>query len=251
MLLENKIALVTGAGSGIGRASTLRLAAEGAMIAVSDVNVPHGEETARQIQAMGGQAFFMKCDVARPNEVEAFVEATVQRFGGLDVAVNNAGVGGALMNTETLDEATWDFVMNVNLKGVWLCMKYEIPQMVKRGGGAIVNIASIAGLLGFRGNAAYSASKHGVIGLTKSTALEVARQGIRVNAICPGFTETAMVTTMIDEVPRMKDGVMNSSPMRRLGRVEEIADAVLYMASDMSSFVNGHALAIDGGTVAM
>jgi len=251
MLLENKIALVTGAGSGIGRASTLRLAAEGAMIAVSDVNVPHGEETARQIQAMGGQAFFMKCDVARPNEVEAFVEATVQRFGGLDVAVNNAGVGGALMNTETLDEATWDFVMNVNLKGVWLCMKYEIPQMVKRGGGAIVNIASIAGLLGFRGNAVYSASKHGVIGLTKSTALEVARQGIRVNAICPGFTETAMVTTMIDEVPRMKDGVMNSSPMRRLGRVEEIADAVLYMASDMSSFVNGHALAIDGGTVAM
>jgi len=251
MLLENKIALVTGAGSGIGRASTLRLAAEGAMIAVSDVNVPHGEETVRQIQVMGGQAFFMKCDVARPNEVEAFVEATVQRFGGLDVAVNNAGVGGALMNTETLDEATWDFVMNVNLKGVWLCMKYEIPQMVKRGGGAIVNIASIAGLLGFRGNAVYSASKHGVIGLTKSTALEVARQGIRVNAICPGFTETAMVTTMIDEVPRMKDGVMNSSPMRRLGRVEEIADAVLYMASDMSSFVNGHALAIDGGTVAM
>ncbi len=251
MLLENKIALVTGAGSGIGRASTLRLAAEGAMIAVSDVNVPHGEETVRQIQAMGGHAFFMKCDVARADEVEAFVEATVRRFGGLDVAVNNAGVGGALMNTETLDEATWDFVMNVNLKGVWLCMKYEIPQMVKRGGGAIVNIASIAGLLGFRGNAVYSASKHGVIGLTKSTALEVARQGIRVNAICPGFTETAMVTTMIDEVPRMKDGVMNSSPMRRLGRVEEIADAVLYMASDMSSFVNGHALAIDGGTVAM
>ncbi|MBC7871542.1 MAG: glucose 1-dehydrogenase [Chitinophagaceae bacterium] len=251
MLLENKIALVTGAGSGIGRASTLRLAREGAMIAVSDVNVPNGEETVQQIKAMGGEAFFMKCDVARPEEVEAFVEATVQRFGGLDVAVNNAGVGGTLMNADALDEATWDFVMNVNLKGVWLCMKYEIPQMVKRGGGAIVNIASIAGLLGFRGNAAYSASKHGVIGLTKSTALEVARQGIRVNAICPGFTETSMVTTMIDEVPRMKEGVMNSSPMRRLGRVEEIADAVLYMASDMSSFVNGHALAIDGGTVAM
>lgn len=220
-------------------------------MALSDVNVPGVEETTRQVIAKGGQAFFVKCDVSRHDEVMSFVKGTVERFGGLDIAVNNAGVGGVILPVDQLDEATWDFVMHINLKGVWLCMRAEIPAMRQRGGGSIINVASVAGLIGFRNNAVYSASKHGVIGLTKSVALETARLGIRVNAICPGFTSTPMVDTMIEAVPRMKEGVETTSPMRRLGRVEEIADAVLYLASDMASFVNGAALPIDGGTVAM
>ncbi|MDX1991706.1 MAG: glucose 1-dehydrogenase [bacterium] len=250
MLLEGKVAVITGAGSGIGRACALRLAGEGAKIAVSDVNVPGGEETVEQVLDLGGEAFFMKCDVSRAREVEAFITETTQRFGGLDIAVNNAGVGGTMLNADQVDEATYDFVMNVNLKGVWLCIKQEIPHMLARGGGSIINVASLAGLVGFRGNAIYSASKHGVIGLTKSVALEYARRGIRVNAICPGFTSTAMVQSMVEEVPRTKDLVENSSPMRRLGKPEEIADAVLYLASDLSSFVNGIALSLDGGAAA-
>lgn len=247
MLLQNKVALITGGGSGIGRASALRLAGEGARVMVSDVNEAGGEETVRLVKSEGGEAAFVRCDVSKASEVEAMVKATVQRFGGLDIALNNAGVGGAMLNADKLEEAVWDFVMNINLKGVWLCTKYELPEMLKRGGGSIINVASLAGLLGFRGNAVYAASKHGVIGFTKSVALEYARLGVRVNAICPGFTETPMVTNMITEVPRMEEMTRNSSPMRRLGRVEEIADAVLYLASDMSSFVNGHSLTLDGG----
>ena len=252
MLLENKVALITGAGSGIGRASALLLAKEGAKVALSDVNLEGCEETAQMVaDSVGGQAIAVKCDVRFAGEVENFVAEAVKAFGGLDVALNNAGVGGAMMNTDKLDEDTWDFVHDVNVKGVWLCTKYELPEMLKRGGGSIINVASVAGLIGFRGNAVYSASKHAVIGSTKSVALEYARLGIRVNALCPGFTETPMVTNMIDEVPRMKEGTERASPMRRLGRVEEIADGVLYLASNMSSFMNGHALTIDGGTVAM
>lgn len=251
MLLENKVALITGAGSGIGRASALLLAKEGAKVALSDVNLEGCEETAQMVSNSGGQAIAVKCDVRFAGEVENFVNATIKAFGGLDVALNNAGVGGAMMNADKLDEDTWDFVHDVNVKGVWLCTKYELPEMLKRGGGSIINVASVAGLIGFRGNAVYSASKHAVIGFTKSVALEYARLGIRVNALCPGFTETPMVMNMIEEVPRMKEGTERSSPMRRLGRVEEIADGVLYLASDMSSFMNGHALTIDGGTVAM
>lgn len=251
MLLEDKVALITGAASGIGRASAVRLAKEGAKLALSDVNLTGCEETAQIITEAGGKAMAMICDVSQAAQVEAFVSAAVESYGGLDIALNNAGVGGMMLNTDKLDEDVWDFVMNVNLKGVWLCTKYELPHMLSRGGGSIINVASVAGLIGFRGNAVYAASKHGVIGFTKSVALEYARLGIRVNALCPGFTETPMVTTMIDEVPRMAEATERSSPMRRLGRVEEIADTVLYLASDMSSFVNGHALAIDGGTVAM
>lgn len=247
MILQNKVALITGGGSGIGRASALRLAGEGARVMISDVNEAGGEETVHLVEAQGGEAAFVRCDVSKASEVEALVKATVQRFGGLDIALNNAGVGGAMLNADKLEEDVWDFVMNVNLKGVWLCTKYELPEMLRRGGGSIINVASLAGLLGFRGNAVYAASKHGVIGFTKSVALEYARLGVRVNAICPGFTETPMVTTMIAEVPRMEEMTRNSSPMRRLGRVEEIADAVLYLASDMSSFVNGHSLTLDGG----
>lgn len=251
MLLQNKVALITGAGSGIGRACALRLASEGAQVALSDINLPAAEETAQRVIAAGGEALAARCDVSRNDEVMSFVQAAVARFGGVDVAVNNAGVGGAILPVDQLDDDTWELVMGVNLKGVWLCMRAEIPAMRQRGGGSIINVASVAGLIGFRNNAVYSASKHGVIGLTKSVALETARLGIRVNAICPGFTSTPMVDAMIDAVPRMREGVETTSPMRRLGRVEEIADTVLFLASEMSSFVNGAALPIDGGTVAM
>ena len=247
MKLLGKVAIITGGSSGIGRASALRLAEEGAKIAVSDLNVEGGEETVKLVKENGGEAFFVKCDVSKADQVEAMVYATVENYGRLDIALNNAGVGGAMVNSDQLEESVWDFVMNVNLKGVWLCTKYELPAMLKNGGGSIINVASLAGLLGFRGNAVYSASKHGVIGLTKSVALEYARLGVRVNAICPGFTETPMVSNMIEEVPRMEEYTRKASPLRRLGRVEEIADAVFYLASDMSSFVNGHALTLDGG----
>lgn len=247
MKLENKVAVITGGASGIGRASAIRLAQDGAKIAVSDVNVEGGEETVELVKQVGSDAFFIKCDVAKESDVETMINATIERFGQLDIALNNAGVGGMMTNADQLEEHVWDFVMNINLKGVWLCIKHELPHMLKNGSGSIINVASLAGLLGFRSNAVYAASKHGVIGLTKSVALEYARLGIRVNAICPGFTETPMVTDMIEEVPRMGDFTRKSSPMRRLGHVEEIAEAVFYLASDMSSFVNGHSLTLDGG----
>ncbi|MFW5748603.1 MAG: glucose 1-dehydrogenase [Chloroflexota bacterium] len=250
MTLDGKVAIVTGGGSGIGRATALKLAAQGASVCVGDVNAAGGEQTVEQITAVGGDAFFTICNVAAAAEVEALVRAALQRYGGLDYAVNNAGVGGTMANADQVDEATWTQVIDVNLKGVWLCMKYEIPPILARGGGAIVNVASLAGLVGFRANAVYSASKHGVIGLTRSVALEYARKGLRVNAVCPGFTETAMVSDMIDEIPAMGDITMRSSPMRRLGRAEEIADAIVYLLSDAASFVNGHALALDGGASA-
>jgi NAD(P)-dependent dehydrogenase (short-subunit alcohol dehydrogenase family) len=250
MLLEGKVALVTGSASGIGRACALRMAREGARIAVSDIDVSGGEETVRLIEGAGGEAIFVQTNVVKASEVEALVQAAVDAFGGLDIAVNNAGVGGNMGNADQLEEGDWDFVMDVNVKGVWLCTKYEIPRMLERGGGSIINVASLAGLAGFRGNAAYAASKHAVIGFTKSVALEHAREGIRVNAICPGFTETPMVAELVDAVPRMAESTRRSSPMRRLGRPEEVADTVLFLASDMSSFINGHALAIDGGAAA-
>jgi NAD(P)-dependent dehydrogenase (short-subunit alcohol dehydrogenase family) len=234
MLLEGKVALVTGSASGIGRACALRMAREGARIAVSDIDVSGGEETVRLIEGAGGEAIFVQTNVVKASEVEALVQAAVDAFGGLDIAVNNAGVGGNMGNADQLEEGDWDFVMDVNVKGVWLCTKYEIPRMLERG----------------RGNAAYAASKHAVIGFTKSVALEHAREGIRVNAICPGFTETPMVAELVDAVPRMAESTRRSSPMRRLGRPEEVADTVLFLASDMSSFINGHALAIDGGAAA-
>ncbi len=252
MLLENKVALITGAAAGIGRASALRLAGEGAKVALSDVNLEGVEETAHMVKTQtGSEAIAVKCDVSNTEQVENFVNETIKAFGALHIGLNNAGVGGMMLNVDKVEEDTYNLVMDVNVKGVWLCMKYEIPHIIQAGGGAIVNIASIAGLLGFRGNAIYSASKHAVVGMTKSVALEYARLGMRVNAVCPGFTETAMVTDMVTEVPRMEQAVNNASPMRRLGHVDEIADAVLYLASDMSSFVNGQALAIDGGTSSM
>ncbi|MEO8607576.1 MAG: glucose 1-dehydrogenase [Chloroflexota bacterium] len=249
MKLAGKVALVTGGGSGIGRASAYALAEAGGSIVVSDVNVAGGDETIKQIQANGGNAVFVKCDVAQAGEVEMLVSEALRVYGRLDCAVNSAGVGGDMLPTDRREEAMWDLTLNVNLKGVWLSMKYEIPPMLAAGSGAIVNIASAAGLIGFRYASAYSASKHGVIGLTRSAALEYANKGIRVNAVCPGFTDTPMVTEMKDTNPHMAEVTIKAIPMRRLGTPEEIAQSVLWLCSPDSSFVTGHALAVDGGTV--
>ncbi len=246
MILANRVALVTGGASGIGRAAALALAGAGARVMVSDVNVTGGEETAQMI---GDAARFVRADVSKAAEVETLIRETIAAFGRLDCAVNNAGVGGDMLPTDRREESMWDLVMNVNLKGVWLCMKYELPVMQEQKSGSIVNIASAAGLIGFRYASAYAASKHGVVGLTRSAALEYARQGIRVNAVCPGFTETPMVTDMNEVNPQMVEATVKAIPMRRLGTPEEIAQAVLWLCSDASSFVNGHALAVDGGTV--
>jgi len=247
MKLAGKVALVTGGGSGIGRAAALALAAEGAKVVVSDVNVAGGDETVHMIGA--DSATFVRCDVSQAAEVESLVTQTLHTYGRLDCAVNNAGVGGDMTPIDRQSDATWELVMNVNLKGVWLCMKHEIPAMLNGGGGSIVNVASVAGLVGFRYNAPYAASKHGVIGLTRSAALEYASKGIRVNAVCPGFTDTPMVDDLKQLNPQMAEATIKAIPMRRLGRPEEIAQAVLWLCCDDSSFVTGHALAIDGGTV--
>lgn len=249
MQLDGKVAVITGGGSGIGRATALLLARHGAKLVISDVNIPGGEESVRLIQQAGGQACFIETDVTQAGQVELLIKGAVDAFGGLHYAVNNAGVGGGMQRLDLLEEADWNRVIDVNLKGVWLCMKYEVPHMLASGGGAIVNVASAAGLVGFRYNAVYAASKHGVVGLTKSAALEFARKGIRVNAICPGFTATPMVSELEQNNPRMMEATVRAVPMRRLGTPEEIAEAVLWLCSDESSFVTGHALAVDGGTV--
>jgi len=248
-VLEGKICLVTGGASGIGRATAIAMANEGAKVIVSYVNVAGGEETVDQIVGMGAGAIFVRCDVSNAVQVEALIAAAVSAYGRLDCAFNNAGIGGEMSPIIDKTEDEWDLVMNINLKGVWLCMKYEIPVMLQQGGGAIVNMASVAGLLGFRYAAAYSASKHGVIGLTKSAALETARKHIRVNAVCPYFTDTPMVEAMIAASPVMERATVEGTPMKRLASAEEIAQAVVWLCSDRASYITGHALPIDGGMV--
>lgn len=249
MLFENKVALITGAAGGIGRASALALAHEGAKIVISDMNVEGSQETIQLIQAAGGTATFIQSDVSRAADVENLVHGVLDTYGRLDCAVNNAGVGGDMVPTDQREESMWDLILDVNLKGVWLCMKYELQPMIAQQSGVIVNIASAAGLIGFRYASAYAASKHGVVGLTRSAALEYAKQGIRVNAVCPGFTDTAMVSKLAEVNAKMADATVRSIPMRRLGTPEEIAESVLWLCSDRSSFITGHALSVDGGTV--
>ncbi len=249
-ILDGKTALVTGGASGIGRATAILMAQEGARVVVSDMNEMGGTETVMQIEAAGGAAIFIRADVTKAAEVEALVYGAVAEYGRLDIAFNNAGIGGALSPIHQKSEAEWDQVVAVNLKGVWLSMKYEIPAILASGGGAIVNMASVAGLGGFRMGAAYSASKHGVIGLTRTAALELAKHNIRVNAVCPYFTDTPMVQTMIDAAPMMKEATIAGSPMKRLGDVKETAAAVVWLASEQASYITGHAMPIDGGVTA-
>lgn len=245
-----KTALVTGAASGIGRAAVLKLAGAGASVVVSDRDSDGGLAVVNAIRAAGGDAAFVRCDVSRADECARLVEETLRLFGRLDCAVNNAGVGGQLSPLADKTEDEYDLVMKVNVKGVWLGMKYQIPALIAGGGGAIVNVASVAGLVGFRGGSLYAASKHAVIGLTKSAALEVARKGVRVNAVCPGFTETPMVDTMMSVSAQVAEQVVTASPQKRLGHPDEVAEAIVWLCSDAASFVNGTTLALDGGMTA-
>ena len=248
--LQNKVGLVTGAGSGIGRASALAFAAEGAKVAVADTIAENGEETVMLIRRVGGEGFFVKADVSKASEVQAMVTKTVEIYGRLDCAYNNAGVVVTPRLTPDTTEEDWDRVISVNLKGVWLCMKYEIPQMLKQGNGAIVNASSMLGMIGLAKRSAYAASKHGVVGLTKVAALEYANAGIRVNAICPAVVRTPLVESIIASDPDAETQLISMIPMERLGTLEEMAEVVVWLCSDASSFVTGHAMLVDGGAVA-
>lgn len=252
MLLENKVVIVTGASSGIGQQSAYALAREGASIVAADVNLKGGEETTQQILENGGKALFIQADITRADEVESIVKAALDHFGRLDCAVNNAGISGDhQVRIHEYDDEWFDRVIAVNLKGVWLCMKAELKVMMMQGRGVIVNVASVAGLIGSPKGAAYSASKHGVVGLTRSAAVEYAKLGIRVNAVCPAYTDTPMVSNMVETNLALERLTLSGIPMKRLGRPEEIAEGVVWLCSEASSFVTGHALTLDGGLTAI
>ncbi len=247
---EGKVALVTGGGSGIGRATALAFARDGARVVIGNRNVQRGEETVSMIRAAGGTASFRRTDILVAADIEALVKHAVSEYGGLDLAFNNAGIEGEPRPLAEQTEANYDAVMDINVKGVWLSMKYEIPRMLDQGGGAIVNCASVAGVIGFPGIGIYSASKHAVIGLTKAAALEYSAQGIRVNAVNPAVIDTEMVDRLADGMNMKKDDLTTFHPIGRLGRVEEVAEAVLWLCSEKASFVTGHSLMVDGGFTA-
>lgn len=246
-----KVAFVTGASSGIGRECALRLAAEGAALALCDVDASSGAMTAEEIASGGGKAAFYTCDVADPACVEATIAQAVQRFGRLDVAVNNAGIGGAAATVGDYGIADWHRVIDVNLHGVFYCMRYEIPEMKRVGGGVIVNVSSILGLVGWSQAPAYVAAKHGVMGLTKAAAIDHAADGIRVVAVNPGFIETPLLTNAgIEKGTDAHAFIAGKHALNRLGTAEEVAEAVLWLCSDEASFVTGAGLAVDGGFTA-
>lgn len=249
MELQNKVLIVTGGASGLGKATALMMGKAGASVVVSDINTVQGEEVTQAICADGGDAIFVKANTVNAAEVEALVNTTVDKFGKLDGAFNNAGVAGQLTPLHETSEDDFDRIMNVNVKGVWWCMKYELPHMIKQQNGVIVNMASAAGLIGARLNGAYSASKHAVVGLTRTGSQEYARYNIRINAVCPGFVETPMVTDLEDQRAGIVNSFARSIPLGRLGRPEEVASAVVWLCSDGASFVNGAILSIDGGIV--
>lgn len=247
---EGKVALVTGASSGIGQAAALAFAREGAKVVVAARRVQQGEETVEMIKRNGGEAIFVKTDISNAAEVESLMRATIEVYGRLDCALNNAGTSGALMPAADVSEQEWDCVINTNLKGAWLCLKHEIALMVKQGGGSIVNMSSVLGLGGTPiGASAYVASKHALIGLTKATAVEYAKQGVRINAVCPGFIETALIEVATTS-PEAKDQLVALHPVGRLGNPEEVAEAVTWLCSDAASFVTGHSMVVDGGYIA-
>jgi NAD(P)-dependent dehydrogenase (short-subunit alcohol dehydrogenase family) len=243
--MKNKVALVTGGGSGIGRASCLAFARQRAKVVIADVSAQGSKETKQIIEEGGGQAIFVEADVSRATEVEALIKKAVQTYGRVDYAHNNAGVLGMVSPTADYSEEDWDRTLNINLKGTWLCLKYEIAQMLKQGGGVIVNTSSIAAFGAIPNSPAYVASKHGVLGLTKSAAVEYAKAGIRVNAICPGPTDTPAIER---QARGKRIGIM---PTKRMAKAEEVAEVVIWLCSDAASFVNGHGLTIDGGACAL
>jgi NAD(P)-dependent dehydrogenase (short-subunit alcohol dehydrogenase family) len=249
-LVVGKVALVTGASSGIGRATALAFAREGAKVVVADVTVEGGEETVAQVKKAGGEAIFVKTDVSKAVEVEALVAKAVATYGRLDCAHNNAGIAGNAKTIVDDTEDNWDRILAINLKGVWLCMKYEIAHMLKQGGGAIVNTASGAGLIGVRRGGAYVASKHGVVGLTKTAALEYAKAGIRVNCVCPGPIDTPMLQGIGGRNQMVIERMVAAQPGGRLGKPAEIAEAAVWLCSDAASFITGLPMPVDGGYTA-
>ena len=244
--MNGKVALITGAGSGIGRQSALTFAREGARVVVADCETETGRETVRLIEDSGGQAIFIKVDVSRAEDVESLVQQTIQNYGGLNFAHNNAGIESQKLSIIESNEENWDRVLAINLKGVWLCLKYEIPAMIAQGSGAIVNTSSVLGVIGTKNVASYIASKHGVIGLTKAAALEYADFGIRVNAVCPSITDTPMVRRARGGAEVPPDYTANY-PIKRLVDPQEVAEAVVWLCCDRATYLNGHSLLIDGG----
>ncbi len=247
-MFNGKVAMVTGAASGIGRSTAVELAKKGASVVISDVDKERLAETEKLISDEGGEVMSLPADVSSAGEVSGMVEETMKKYSRLDVAVNNAGIGGDLAPTADYTEEGWDRVLNINLKGQWLCMKNQIPVMLKNDGGSIVNITSILGKVGFANAPAYVAAKHGLIGLTRTAALEYSAKGVRVNAVAPAF----IVTPMLEDAgllsdPEAKQGLVDLHPIGRLGEPKEVADAIIWLASDEASFVTGHTLMVDGG----
>ena len=242
-----KVAFVTGAGSGMGRTTALAFAREGASVVLADVSDPGNQETARMIEEFGGRALAVRCDVTQSEHVQAALNQAVGAFGRLDVAFNNAGAEQKPSVTADVSEDEWDRIIAINLRGVFLCMKYEIRLMLQHGGGAIVNNSSGAGIKAFGRGAAYAAAKHGVVGLTKDAALDYASSNIRINAVCPGIVDTEMMQRFTGGTTEGRDRVIAQEPIGRMGTPEEIAGAVLWLCSDAASFVIGHAMVVDGG----
>ena len=251
MSFSGQVALVTGAANGIGRATAQAFASEGLKVVVSDVDVAGGEQTVELIRQAGGEALFVRCDVSRDAEVQALMTRVIEAYGRLDYAFNNAGIEIEKGRLNEGSEAEFDAIMGVNVKGVWLCMKYQLPLLMAQGGGAIVNTASVAGLGAAPKMSIYSASKHAVIGLTKSAAIEFAKKKVRVNAVCPAVIDTDMFRRAYEADPKKGEFAAAMHPVGRIGKVEEVAAAVLYLCSDGAAFTTGQALAIDGGVTAM
>jgi NAD(P)-dependent dehydrogenase (short-subunit alcohol dehydrogenase family) len=243
-----KVAFVTGGANGIGRAAALAFAREKASVVVADISEQANHDTARMIEETGGRALAVRCDVTRAADVKAAMDKTVEAFGRLDFAFNNAGIEPRKpAPTADYDEEEWNRIIDINLRGVFLCMKHEIPLILKQGGGAIVNTSSGAGIIGIKGSPAYTAAKHGVIGLTRAAALDYAAQKIRVNAVCPGYIDTPMMDRFTGGTPEGRAKVIAEEPVGRMGKPEEIAAAVVWLCSDAAAFVIGHAMVMDGG----
>jgi len=247
---KGKVVLVTGGVSGIGWETALEFANRGGRVIISDLREEEGKKSAELLRESGGEVEFIPCDVSKPDEVERLISMIIKKYGKLDAACNNAGIEGQMGSTVECQLENWDRVISTNLKGVWLCLKYEIEAMLKTGGGSIVNLSSIAGLIGFPGLPAYVASKHGVAGLTKTAALEFAAQNIRVNAVCPGPIMTPMLERIMESTPGFKEQVVSGVPERRIGQPKDVAQAILFLCSEEASYITGQCLPIDGGWVA-